>query len=73
MCRPRSETPQNAAYGHGLYCFLQFRNGISVKHGTNKNEPHTLSVGNRDGPVRKVKIEESTRHKLVNLLLMLGS
>ena len=36
-----------------------------MKHGNNKNKPDTPSTGN--GPIRKVKVEESIRRKWVNL------
>ena len=38
--------------------------GISVNHGNNKNYPDTPFTGN--GPVQRVKVEESSWHKWVN-------
>ena len=42
-----------------------FNTWISIKHGNNKNEPDTPYIGN--GPVRRVKVVESIRHKVVKL------
>ena len=40
--------------------------GISIKYGNNKKTlADTLALGN--GSVQRVKVEESARHKLVNL------
>ena len=54
--------PQNAVSDLGLDCLL-LNTGISIKHGYNKKFTGHLSVEN--GPVQRVKVEESIQCKWV--------
>ena len=60
------QTLQNAASDQGLH--FAFSSEISTKHGNDKNQPDTLYIGN--GPVQRVKVEESTLHKWVKTSLV---
>ena len=63
QCGLRSDAAERGFWsGSALFAL---NSGISMKHGNNKNKPDTPSTGN--GPIRKVKVEESIRRKWVNL------
>ena len=57
------QTPHHASSDQVLHCLQENRN--FYKHSNDKNKPDIPSIGN--GPVHKLKVEESSRDKWVKL------
>ena len=62
QCRPRSDAPECGVWSGATLFALNSE--ISMKYDNNKNQPDIPYKGN--GPVQRVRVEESTRHKWVN-------
>ena len=62
--KPRSDAAERGVWSGPTL----FASEISTKHDNDKNQADTLYTGN--GPLQRVKVEESTRHKWVKLILL---
>ena len=58
-CKPRSDVAECGVWSGSTQS--AFNTGISIKHGNNSNQPNTPYIEN--GPVQRLKVEESSRHK----------
>ena len=62
QCRPRSDAAESGVRSGSTLFAISSK--FFTKYGDNKNKPNTPFIGN--GPVQRVMVEESTRHKWVN-------
>ena len=66
QCRPRSDATERGVWSGSTLFALSSE--TLIKHGNNKNLPYAPYSGN--GPVRRVKVEKSIRHKWVKFYLI---
>ena len=65
QCRSRTDAATRGVWSGSTMFALTI--GTSIKHGNNQNWPDSPYIGN--GPVQRFKVEESTRHKGVKVVL----
>ena len=63
QCRPGSDAAECGISSGSILFALSSE--TSIKHGNNINKPDTPYIGNK--PIQRVDVEESTRHKWVNM------